>query len=57
MAHPCSSYIPADTLLEHLSNVQALSGMLLVTEVFLCPVYSLYLSSGGECPCMLETGF
>jgi len=57
MAHPRSSYMSGDTLLKHLAKVQALDDMFLVTEVFLCPAYSLYLSSGGECPCMLETEF
>ncbi|KDR70879.1 hypothetical protein GALMADRAFT_812426 [Galerina marginata CBS 339.88] len=47
MAHPCSSYIPAGTLLEHLTEVKALEDMALITQVFLCPAYSLYLSSGN----------
>ena len=54
MAHPRSSYILGDTLLKRLTKVQALKDMFLVTEVFLCPAYSLYLSSGRECPCMLD---
>jgi hypothetical protein len=54
MAHPRSSYILGDTLLKQLTKVQALKDMFLVTEVFLCPAYSLYLSSGRECPCTLD---
>ena len=54
MAHPRSSYILDDTLLKHLTKVEALKDMFLVTEVFLCPAYSLYLSSGRECSCMLD---
>jgi hypothetical protein len=50
MAQPRSSYIPRDTVLKHLAEVQALKDMFLVTEVFLCPAYCLYLSSGSECP-------
>jgi hypothetical protein len=57
MAHPRSSYILGDTLLKHLAKVQALDGMFIVTEVFLCPAYSLYLSSGRECPCTLNLIF
>ncbi|KDR70928.1 hypothetical protein GALMADRAFT_813539 [Galerina marginata CBS 339.88] len=48
MAQPCSSYIPPAKLLEHLAKVKALEDMFLVTEVFLCPAYSLYLSSGNN---------
>ena len=54
MAHPRSSYILGDTLLKHLTKVEALKDMFLVTEVFLCPAYSLYLSSGRECLCTLN---
>jgi len=57
MAHPRSSYMPGDTLLKHLAKVQALDDMFLVTEVCLCPAYSLYLSSGGNFPRTLETEF
>ena len=50
MAHPRCFYIPPATLLKHLAEVQALKDMFLVTEAFSCPAYSLYLSSGSECP-------
>jgi len=53
MAHPRSSYILGDTLLKHLIKVKALKDMFLVTEVFSCPAYSLYLSNKRERPCML----
>ena len=49
MAHPRSSYIPRDTILKHLAKVQALKNRYLVTEVFMCPAYCLYLSNGSEC--------
>ena len=48
MAHPRCSYIPPATILKHLAEVKALEDMFLVTEVFSCPAYSLYLSSGSE---------
>jgi hypothetical protein len=54
MGHPRISYIHGDTPLNHLTKIQALNDMFLVTEVFLCPTYSLYLSSGRECPCTLD---
>ena len=49
MAYPRCSYIPPATILKYLAEVEALIDMLLVTEVFSCPAYSLYLSSGSEC--------
>jgi len=48
MAYPRCSYIPPATILKHLAEVQALEDMYLVTEVFSCPAYSLYLSSGSN---------
>ena len=54
MAYPRSSYILGDTLLNHLAKVQALNDMFIITEVFSCPAYSLYLSSGRECPSTLD---
>uniref|UniRef100_A0A8H7XTA0 Uncharacterized protein n=1 Tax=Psilocybe cubensis TaxID=181762 RepID=A0A8H7XTA0_PSICU len=48
MAQPRSVYIPHGMLLEHLVKVKALEDMHLVTEVFSCPAYSLYLSSGND---------
>jgi len=48
MAQPRSSYIPRDSLLKHLAEVEALKNMFLVTEVLCCPAYSLYLSSGNN---------
>jgi len=46
MAHPRCSYIPPATILKYLAEVEGLKDMFLVTEVFSCPAYSLYLSSG-----------
>ena len=54
MGHPCIFYIPGGMLLNHLTKIQALNDMFLVMKVFLCPTYSLYLSSGRECPCTLD---
>ena len=54
MAHPCSSYILGDTFLNHLTKVQALNDMFIITKVFLYLAYSLYLLSGCECPSMLN---
>ena len=48
MANPRSSHIPQGMLLEHLAKVPVLKDMVLITEVFTCPAYSLYLSSGSE---------
>jgi hypothetical protein len=48
MAHPRTSYIPRDTILKDLAEAPTLKDMLLVTEVFACPAYSLYLSSGNS---------
>lgn len=48
MANPRSSHIPQGTLLEHLAKLPILKDMLLITEVFSCPAYSLYLSSGNS---------
>ena len=49
MAYPRCSYIPPATILKYLAEVEALKDMFLVTEVFVCPAYSLYLSSGCKC--------
>ena len=48
MTNPRSSHIPQGMLLEHLAKVPVLKDMVLITEVFTCPAYSLYLSSGSE---------
>jgi hypothetical protein len=53
MAYPRSSHIPQGTLLEHLARLPILKDMVLITEVFSCPAYSLYLSSGSEFPLCL----
>jgi hypothetical protein len=50
MAKPRCFYIPRGVILKHLAEVEALKDMSLVTEVFSCPAYSLYLSNGSECP-------
>jgi len=49
MAYPRCSYIPRDTFLKHIAEVEALKDMALVTEVFSCPAYSLYLSNKSKC--------
>lgn len=49
MAHPRSSRLPPDVLLDRLADVKELKNMCLVTEVISCPAYSFYLSSkSGE---------
>jgi hypothetical protein len=48
MSNPLCSYIPHGTILKHLAEVETLKKMYLVTEVFSCPAYSLYLSNGSE---------
>jgi len=48
MANPLCSYIPPATILKYLAEVEALKDMFLVTEVFSCPAYSLYLSNGSN---------
>jgi len=55
MAHPFSSYIPHDTILKHRAKIETLKDRFLVTEVFTCPAYCLYLSNGSECLCMLDS--
>ena len=49
MAQPHCSYIPPATILKYLAEVETLKDKYLVTEVFSCPAYSLYLSSGSKC--------
>jgi len=58
MAYPRCSYIPRESLLGHIAEVEALKDMVLVTEVFCCPAYSLYLSNKSkcQCPCTFEVG-
>ncbi|KAK7678967.1 hypothetical protein QCA50_014746 [Cerrena zonata] len=46
MHEPCNTYIPPKALLKKLLNVPVLKNKYLVTEIFSCPAYSLYLSSG-----------
>jgi len=53
MAYPRSSHIPQGTVLEHLAKLPILKDMVLITEVFSCPAYSLYSSSGSELPLYL----
>jgi len=45
MAHPRSSRLPPDVLLDRLADIKKLKNMCLVTEVISCPAYSIYLSS------------
>lgn len=49
VAYPSTSELP-DELLVSLKRVKDLEGMCVVREVISCPAYSLYLSSGSECP-------
>ena len=53
MANPRSSHIPQGMLLEHLAKVPILKAMVLITEMFSCPAYNLYFSSGSEFPLYL----
>jgi len=45
MDQPQSSYVPPNVFLKQLVNIPALKDKFLVTEVFSCPAYCLYLSS------------
>jgi hypothetical protein len=48
MHQPQISYIPPKVFLKQLVDIPALKDKLLVTEVFSCPAYCLYLSNAGE---------
>ena len=48
MSGVVSSYIPPRVLLRHLVDMPIFKNKVLVTEVFSCPAYSLYLSTASE---------
>lgn len=48
MAKPSSSRIPAQVLLKHLVKFRQLKDKALVTQVYHCHAYTLYLSGQGE---------
>lgn len=56
MDKPQMSYIPPKVFLKQLVDNPILKDKLLVTEVFSCPAYCLYLSNAGEHP-LLDCDF
>ncbi|KAI9569205.1 hypothetical protein HD554DRAFT_2093836 [Boletus coccyginus] len=48
MHSPRQIYIPRDVVLEHLYRVDKLIGKWLVTNIHICPAYSMYLSDKGR---------
>jgi hypothetical protein len=56
MHNPRMKHITADVL-GKLAKIELLQSMHLVTKVFYCPAYSLYLSDKSECATTLEAGY